>query len=235
MSSGGLSELVSFSPKKIPPFTHVKSGFKHSALETDSNGKHHIRIFLYDAALTDVSELRVVMTPELYAAHESNLSNYLIAKLGLRAAYIEPVHRDMDEVPAPTPVAEETPSPVHRDMDEVPASTPAADETPTPAPVSNPVPRYFYLMLDESNRMVFPQGFSRNASMEIVDADGEAILFALMKMDENNVPVISNKLDTNADNIPILPSGCSKSTEGHILTADGSAVVITYNQYLTHL
>jgi len=208
MSSGGLSELISFSPKKIPPFTHVKSGFKHSALETDSNGKHHIRIFLYDATLTDVSELRVVMTPELYAAHESNLSNYLIAKLGLRAAYIEPVHRDVDEVPAPTPAAEETPS---------------------------PIPRYFYLILDESNRMVFPQGFSRNASMEIVDADGEAILFALMKMDEHNVPIISNKLDTNADNIPLLPSGCSKSAEGHILTADGFTVVITYNQYLTHL
>jgi hypothetical protein len=208
MSSGGLSELISFSPKKIPPFTHVKSGFKHSDLETDSNGKHHIRIFLYDATLTDVSELRVVMTPELYAAHESNLSNYLIAKLGLRAAYIEPVHRDVDEVPAPTPAAEETPSPVHR---------------------------YFYLILDESNRMVFPQGFSRNASMEIVDADGEAILFALMKMDEHNVPIISNKLDTNADNIPLLPSGCSKSAEGHILTVDGFTVVITYNQYLTHL
>ena len=216
MSSGGLSELVSFSPKKIPPFTHVKSGFKHSALETDSNGKHHIRIFLYDASLADVSELRVVMTPELYAVHESNLSNYLIAKLGLRAAYIEPVHRDVDEVPAPAPAAEETPSPV-------------------PTPVSNPLPRYFYLMLDESNRMVFPQGFSRNASMEIVDADGEAILFALMKMDEHNVPIMRNKLDTNADNIPILPSGCSKSTEGHILTTDGFAVVITYNQYLTYL
>jgi hypothetical protein len=83
--------------------------------------------------------------------------------------------------------------------------------------------------------MVFPQGFSRNASMEIVDADGEAILFALMKMDEHNVPIISNKLDTNADNIPLLPSGCSKSAEGHILTADGFTVVITYNQYLTHL
>lgn len=214
MSSDGLSELVSFSSKKIPPFTHVKSGFKHSALKMDSNGKHYVSIFLYDAALTDVSELRVVMTPELYSTHESNLSNYLIAKLGLKAAYVEPVHRDVDEVPAPTP---------------------AADETPAPVPVSAPVPRYFYLILDESNRMVFPQGFSRNASMEIVDTDGETIIFALMKMDENNIPVISDKLATNADNIPVLPSGCSKSAEGHILTTNGSAVVITYNQYLMSL
>ena len=93
-------------------------------------------------------------------------------------------------------------------------------------------PVYYYLILDSANRMVFPQGFARNASLEIIDTEGVPIVFAQLKLGENNTPLIYNLLPTNAEHIPSLPQGASKTSEGHILTPDGSEIVITYPQFV---
>ena len=265
MSSDGLSELFTFTPKKIPPFSEVKSGFKYYPIEPTANGKLRIRLFLYDETQQDESELHLVITQEVYDTYHHNVNEYLVAKLGLSAIYVEPVVPEQaepveepvtEEPVAEAPVAEEPVTPVEEPIAPVqepvqepvaPVEEPVTEEPVAPvqepvqepiAPVQEPVtvveikPVYYYLILDSANRMVFPQGFARNASLEIVDTDSVPIVFAQMKLGENNTPLIYNLLPTNAEHIPSLPQGASKTSEGHILTPDGSEIVITYPQFV---
>jgi len=319
MSSDGLSELFTFTPKKIPPFSEVKSGFKYYPIEPTANGKLRIRLFLYDETQQDESELHLVITQEVYDTYHHSIHEYLVAKLGLSAIYVEPepvsaqepvqepveepvveepveepvveepvaeepvaeepvteepvveepvapVEEPVTEEPvteepvAPVeepvaeepvteePVVEEPVAPVEEPVTEepvteepvAPVEEPVAEEpvAPVQEPVQEPVtvveikPVYYYLILDSANRMVFPQGFARNASLEIVDTDSVPIVFAQMKLGENNTPLIYNLLPTNAEHIPSLPQGASKTSEGHILTPDGSEIVITYPQFV---
>jgi hypothetical protein len=281
--------LFTFSPKKIPPFTEVKSGFKYYPVEPTTNGKLRIRLFLYDETQQDVSELHLVITQEIYDMYHHNVNEYLVAKLGLNATHIEPVlpepvaqepvsEPEPVQEPIPEPVSETasvqeptpetvqepipepvsepasvqepTPEPVQETSPETvqepipePVSEPASVQEPTPEPVSEPAsvqeptpePVYYYLILDQANRMVFPQGFARNPSLEIVDTVGTPIVFAQLKFTENNTPFIYNLLPTNAEHIPALPQGASKSSEGHILVPDGSEIVITYRQFVTQV
>jgi hypothetical protein len=124
------------------------------------------------------------------------------------------------------PVAEEPVAPVEEPV------APVEEPVQEPVTVVEIKPVYYYLILDSANRMVFPQGFARNASLEIVDTDSVPIVFAQMKLGENNTPFIYNLLPTNAEHIPSLPQGASKTSEGHILTPDGSEIVITYPQFV---
>ena len=101
MSSDGLSELFTFTPKKIPPFTEIKSGFKYYPIEPTANGKLRIRLFLYDETQQDASELHLVITQEVYDTYHHSIHGYLVAKLGLGAMYVEPV-----PVPVQEPVQE---------------------------------------------------------------------------------------------------------------------------------
>lgn len=245
MSADGLSQLFAFSPKIVPPFSDVKSGFKFSPLVTDANGKTYTRVFLYDDALVNVSELRVYMTSDVFAANESNMSSYIISKLGLNAVYVAPVPREIEVAPTPEPVPEpavepaaEEPVPEPTAEEPVPEPAtepvpePVAEPTPEPAVEEpNPNPNFYYLILDDANRMVFPNGFARDPALNIVDASGRPVVFAQMKM-ENEIPVIYSILETNSDHIPVLPVGSSKSAEGHINTPDGGKVVISYSQFV---
>ena len=222
MSTDTLSELFTFTPKKIPPFPVVKSGFKYYPAEPIANGNFTVRVCLYDETLTDVSELNLILTSQAYETYHQNVSEFLIAKLGLKAMYIEPV------LPEPEPVQAQVEEP-----EPVQAEEPVQAQVEEPAPTVVEIkPVYDYLILDGANRMVFPQGFARNASLEIVDTEGVPIVFAQMKLRENNTPLIYNLLPTNAEHIPSLPQGASKTSEGHILTPDGSEIVITYPQFV---
>ena len=242
MSIENLSELISFNPKKIPPFQNIKSGFKYFPVETDSNGRHKVRVLLYDDSLIDVSELQFILPADVHEEYHSAVENYIITKLGLKAVHVEPVAEPTPEPvtepvaepvteptpePAAEPAAEPTPEPTPEPVAE-PVAEPAAEPTPTPEPIA---PIYYYLILDSANRMVFPKGFARNSSMNIVDSDGIPIIFAEMKL-ENNSPQIYNILPTNSSNIPILPTGCSKTAEGHIATPNGSSIIITYDKFV---
>ena len=259
MSTDGISELFTFTPKKIPPFSEVKSGFKYYPIEPTANGKLRIRLFLYDETQQDESELHLVITQEVYDTYHHSIHAYLVAKLGLSAMYVEPVVPEsvitqVEEEPvAEEPVAEE---PVVEEpiVEEPVVEEPVAEEPIVEEPIVESVaeqepvieteqaqepvtvveikPVYYYLILDSANRMVFPQGFARNASLEIVDTDSVPIVFAQMKLGENNTPLIYNLLPTNAEHIPSLPQGASKTSEGHILTPDGSEIVITYPQFV---
>lgn len=113
----------------------------------------------------------------------------------------------------------------------VPIVIPPLNTTcPLPAhDISNNDIIFYYLTFDNSNNIILPSNFSRDASNILIDASGVPIKFQHLKYDFDGHPIAYNSLELDASYNPILPAGYTTDSNQTIRDPNGEHIILVHD------